>query len=154
MCVCPCSWNLLAEKPNYESVAHEGMRYKGSDIDFAARHAEVQTMKAGLTRHNFSFGEERPLYQSVYKAGFHPHNLNDAATRDHVALKKQIEEIRRSHFVLGNEKVDYISHQHEHLSGAEVMSPAEIQAQLEKNRKLKQYLQRTNFVIGDDPDYS
>ena len=71
-----------------------------------------------------------------------------------VKLKKQIEEIRRSHFVLGNEKVDYISHQHEHLSGAEVMSPAEIQAQLEKNRKLKQYLQRTNFVIGDDPDYS
>lgn len=130
------------------------MRYRGNDVDYTARTAEVKAMKVGLTRHNFSFGEERPLYQSVYKAGFHPHNLSDAATRDHAALKKQIEDIRRSHFVLGSEKVDYVSHQHEQMCGAEVMSPAEIQAQLEKNRKLKQYLQRTNFVIGDDPEYT
>ncbi len=122
------------EPVQYETVAHNAMQYRGNQNNFSALKEEVTNMKASLRKHNFSFGDERVHYASDYHRGFSsiPREAYANAKDKKTAMRGIIEDSRRCHFSLGNDRPEYRSvHLHADLldllleTGAEWIHEAE-----------------------------
>lgn len=87
----------------YQSVAHDGMTYRGNENDFSALKSEVKEMTATLRRHNFTFGDEKVSYQSDYQSGYGslPIESYRANLDKKSGMKAVIEDSRSCHFLLG-----------------------------------------------------
>ena len=57
------------ESVEYKTVGQESMAYHGNLNNFSKLKEEVKEMTATLRQHNFSFGDEKVLYQSDYNRG-------------------------------------------------------------------------------------
>jgi len=68
-------------------------------------------------------------------------------------LRKVIDETRRCHFSLGDDKTEYKSNTHRAQEGVSTNSSEDILQSIANAKKLKQQLQRTSFVVGFDPEY-
>jgi hypothetical protein len=140
------------EKVKYESVAHDAMKYRGNENNFSKLKEEVQTMTATLRRHNFNFGDEKVDYVSDSHAGYGSVPLGAYRNADKKAgMKEVIEDSRRCHFTLGNDRPVYQSNTHAAFAALE--GGNDVAKQLERAREMKQALQKTSIVIGDDSEY-
>lgn len=148
------SINFGTERPDYTSVAHQAMTYRGNGNDFNKMKEEVVALKTHLRKHNFSLGEEHVDYQSDYRRGFPPiasENYNHGDRK--AALKKVIEDTRKCHFSLGQDQVDYVSNTHRAQNIAPPSNASDVFKQMEHARQMKQQLQKTSIVVGFDPEY-
>jgi hypothetical protein len=146
------------EKINYRTVAHESMEYSGKSIEtFDKLKEEVKLMKQTLTKHNFSFGDEKVDYVSDYHRGYSdngiPMEAYSAPREKKQQMRSIIEDSRRCHFQLGNDRPVYESNTHQALRIIEGHSASDVSKQLEQAKDMKQALQRTSIVIGDDAEY-
>ena len=143
------------EKVAYETVAHESMKYRGNENNFSKLKEEVHNMTATLRRHNFNFGDEKVDYMSDSHAGYGsvPLDAYKEAINNKGGMKETIEEQRRCHFSLGNDKPKYISNTHSALKLIEGNSATDVFAQMQRAKEMKQALQKTSIVIGDDEEY-
>jgi hypothetical protein len=113
---------------------------------------QVKAMRPKLTKHSFTFGEDEHDYTTAYKQGFVP---LPRITRDTFAEETQraIDDIRKCHFVLGHDRVQYETNTQRVLRSIEGADPADIRTQLANARNMKRELMKTSVVIGDDPHY-
>ncbi len=143
------------ETVHYESVAHEGMKYKGNENNFAKLKQEVADMTATLRKHNFSFGEEKIKYETDNMRGYGSVPL--AAYRERMEnsskMRAIIEDTRSCHYSLGQDKIKYSTNTRDALETIKGHAPADVSAQLERAKEMKAALQKTSIVIGDDADY-
>lgn len=143
------------EKVEYETVAHEAMRYRGNENDFSKLKEEVTAMTANLRKHNFSFGDEKIVYESDYHRGYgslpaEAYSMTHTKKKD---IRQIIDDSRACHFSLGNDRPQYMSNTHAALKTIEGRSANDVSAQIERAKQMKAALQKTSFVIGDDEDY-
>lgn len=143
------------ERVQYESVAHDAMKYRGNENNFSKLKGEVQEMTATLRKHNFNFGDEKIEYQSDYNRGYGslPLEAYKYAQSKKADMKSTIEDQRRAHFSLGNDRPGYTSNTHEALRTIEGHGANDVSKQLERAKEMKAALQKTSIVIGDDTDY-
>ena len=143
------------EKVNYESVAHESMQYRGNQSTFDKMRDDIKEMTVTLRKHNFSFGDESVEYKSDYQRGYGslPLSAYAVAGNQRPVIRETINEQRRSHFSFGLEKVNYLSNTHAALKIIEGHPPGDMSKGLENARAMKEALQRTSIVIGDDQEY-
>lgn len=143
------------EKVNYQTVAHEAMRYRGNENNFGKLKEEVATMTATLRKHNFNFGDEKVNYVSDYQSGYGsiPIEAYKSASTGKAGMKAVIEDSRSCHFTLGNDRPHYLSNTHSALKIIEGHSANDVSKQLERAKEMKQALQKTSIVIGDDQEY-
>jgi hypothetical protein len=143
------------EKVRYETVAHEAMQYKGNENDFSKLQREVKDMKITLSRHNFTFGDEKVDYTSDYHRGYGAMApsvyANDAKKRQE--LRAVVDDSRSCHFSLGNDRPTYMSNTHAAMKVVDGQSAQDVSAQIARAKEMKAALQRTSIVIGDDADY-
>lgn len=144
------------EPTNYNTIAHDAMEYRGNTQNFEKTRKEIQTMKANLRKHNFNFGDDQVDYTSDYKRGYS--NVNEEnyklASSNRTAMAAIKQDLRATHWVLGHEKVNYLSDTHEALRSAEGESRAvDVQQNLLRAKQMKQELQKTSYIIGTDDDY-
>lgn len=143
------------EPVQYQSTAHEAMKYMGTVEDRARLKEEVKEMTATLRKHNFTFGDERVVYKTDYEAGYG--TVSADAYKESLMKKSKmrgiIEDSRSCHFNLGNDQPEYLSNTHSAFMSAEGRSASDVRAGLERARKMKAELQRTSIVIGDDAEY-
>ena len=143
------------ESVKYESVAHEAMEYRGTQANFSALKKEVGAMSANLRKHNFSFGEEKVLYQSDYSRGYGsvPKESYIKTTDKKDKMRAVIEDSRSCHFSLGNDRVDYLSNTQSALNQINGREANDSSASIERAAAMKAALQKTSFIVGDDEDY-
>lgn len=93
-------------------------------------------------------------YESDYQRGFKAFDSKDYQGAGKEELRTTVENIRKSHFSLGDEPdVDYLSATHQSLRSVEGYPPADTAKHAQMARELRQQLQKTTFTIGDDPEY-
>eukprot|EP00981_Chlorochromonas_danica_P013759 scaffold6837_cov171-Ochromonas_danica.AAC.6 len=143
------------EKPVYETVAQEAMRYRGTANNYNQLKEEVTHMTANLRKHNFTFGDDTPLYETDYHRGYGslPPQAYGQAKAKKESMKAVIEDSRACHFSLGNDRPDYLSNTHAALKTIEKHSANDVSKQIENAKQMKAALQKTSFVIGDDEEY-
>lgn len=143
------------EKVQYETVSHESMKYRGNENNFSKLKEEVQTMTATLRRHNFSFGDEKVSYMSDSHAGYGsvPLDAYKQAMAKKGDMKDTIDDQRRCHFSLGNDLPHYLSNTHSALKIVEGHSASNVFDEMQRAKQMKQALQKTSIVIGDDEEY-
>ncbi len=143
------------EKVNYETVAHQAMKYRGNENNFSKLKEEVQTMTATLRRHNFNFGDEKVDYVSDSHAGYGsvPLEAYKSAQANKTSMKETIDDQRKCHFSLGNDQPRYLSNTHSALKVIEGNSANDTFLQMQRAKEMKQALQKTSIVIGDDAEY-
>lgn len=132
------------------------MAYRGTDNDFSKLKQEVTEMKKTLTRHNFTLGDERVVYESDYHRGYGslPTEAYVKSKDKKEGMRKVIEDSRAAHFSLGNDRPTYLSNTHAALSIiTENSNDNDVAKQLERARQMKAALQKTSIVIGDDAEY-
>eukprot|EP01041_Mallomonas_annulata_P003340 gene3340-6610_t len=125
----------------------------GDREEFKSRRAEVVAMKQNLLKRNFTLGEEPVEYISDYQRGyaaFPPESYVKGGKED---MKHFLDDTRKCHFSLGQDKVDYTSNTSRALQNGATGSLVDAQKQSENCRELKKKLMMTSFVIGDDADY-
>lgn len=112
-------------------------------------------MTATLRKHNFSFGDEKIDYQSDYNRGYGslPLEAYKYAQAKQADMKMVIEDQRKAHFSLGNDRAGYMSNTHEALKTIEGHGANDVSKQLERAKQMKTALQKTSIVIGDDNEY-
>jgi hypothetical protein len=139
----------------YSSVAHEAMEYKGNENNFSKLKQEVKEMKTTLTRHNFTFGDEKVDYVSDYHRGYGSlpaeSYVHDKKKKD--SMRAVIEDSRACHFTLGNDRPHYLSNTHSALRVIEGHSAQDVSKGIEHAKQMKAALQRTSIIIGDDEEY-
>lgn len=143
------------EKVNYQTVQQEATVSRKSDMDFNKLKEDIAAMTASLRKHNFSFGEEKVEYISDQTRGYGSVPLEAYAQRSQALpkIRETIEDSRSCHFSLGLDKVVYESNTHGGFKSVSGATPAELQAQMLRLKKMKQALQTTSIVIGDDKEY-
>jgi len=123
--------------------------------DFTERQAEVAAMKKGLQKRNFTFGEEPVEYQSDYQRGYTALSPDFYSRNNRSEMKNTLEETRKCHFSLGHDpQADMYtsdSQRAQKLGASQNLS--EIKEHQENAKALKQQLQKTSFVIGNDEDF-
>lgn len=143
------------ERVVYETVAHEAMKYRGNENNFSKLKEEVQEMTTTLRRHNFTFGDEKVLYESDYQRGYGSISSDAYASMANrkKGMRAIIEDSRACHFSLGNDRPQYLSNTHAALKTIESHSATDVTAQIERAKAMKAALQKTSFIIGDDEEY-
>ena len=142
------------EQADYKSTMAECMTYREPTNDFASVKAQTELLKKELRKHNFTFGDEKVRYQTDYASGYgaaNPEHYKKGDERNEI--KKQIEEIRKCHFSLGNDNVEYISDMHRCMEVSANAPAHDVSAMLERARALKAALQQTTITIGDDSEF-
>ncbi len=149
------SINFGNEKVQYESVAHSAMHYRGNENNFSKLKEEVQAMTKQLRKHNFTLGDEKVEYESDYHRGYGSLPKESYAQRhlNKGNMAAVIEDSRKCHFILGNDRPQYLSNTHAALRVIEGHSPTDVFQQMERAKEMKQNLQKTSIVIGDDKEY-
>jgi hypothetical protein len=93
------------------------MSYQGNPTDFQQMRTEVNNLKTHLRRHQISMGNEQAPYTTDYREKFH---VNPGSCYDHgdrkAELRKVIEDTRKCHFSLGDDKPEYLSNTHRSVS--------------------------------------
>eukprot|EP01035_Chromulina_nebulosa_P021301 gene21301-27598_t len=153
------------EPVNYKTVAQESMEYKGNPLNFEERKNEITEMTRTLRKHNFTLGDDRVEYITDYQRGYKPmskevYQQHNDSKANMIKLKS---DLRKNHFVLGHEKVNYLTDTQEALRIAEGFGKAtstegesyglEVQKNIQRAKEMKQALQKTSYVIGDDYEY-
>lgn len=89
------------------------MAYHGNQTDFQQMKSEVAALKSNLRRHQISMGDAKIQYTTDYREKFqaNPENCYDHGDRK-AELRKVIEDTRKCHFSLGDDKPEYISNTH------------------------------------------
>mmetsp|Transcript_892 Transcript_892/g.891 ORF Transcript_892/g.891 Transcript_892/m.891 type:complete len:288 (-) Transcript_892:186-1049(-) len=143
------------EVPSYKSVAQEAMAYHGNQTDFQQMKSEVAALKSNLRRHQISMGDAKIQYTTDYREKFqaNPENCYDHGDRK-AELRKVIEDTRKCHFSLGDDKPEYISNTHRSQEGVAGSSTDDMMKAKEHARKMKENLQKTSFVVGFDAEYA
>lgn len=143
------------EPVDYQSVSHSAMEYKGSAANYIALKDEVNKMANTLRQHNFSFGEEKVVYQSDYSRGYGSVPLESyrAAPDRKTKMRAIIEDSRSCHFSLGNDSVRYESNTQHALAEVLSRNQEESKQSVERAKEMKAALQKTSFIIGDDDEY-
>lgn len=143
------------EAVEYSSVAHDSMLYKGNENNFSKLKAEVKEMKTTLTRHNFSFGDEKVDYVSDYHRGYGslPPESYVHDKKKKASMRAIIDDSRACHFSLGNDRPQYLSNTHSALQTIEGHSAQDVSKGIERAKQMKVALQRTSIIIGDDEEY-
>lgn len=143
------------EKVNYESVSHNAMKYQGNQNNFQKLKEEVQDLTANLRKHNFTFGDEKVLYESDYQRGYGSIPKESYAIDENKKkhMKSFVDDCRSCHFTLGNDRPHYLSNTHSALKIIEGHSANDITAQIERAKEMRQALQKTSIIIGDDQEY-
>ena len=143
------------EKVDYQTVQQEATLPRKSNVDFMKLKQDIAEQTASLRKHNFSFGEEKVEYISDQTRGYGSVPLEAYSQRQEALprIRETIEDSRSCHFSLGLDKVVYESNTHGGFKSVSGASPAELQAQMARLKKMKQALQTTSIVIGDDEKY-
>jgi hypothetical protein len=142
------------EDTDYRSEAQRSITHSGDDGTYIRNKKEVSNMKINLLKRNFTLGEEPVEYKSDYQRGFSSLNPELYRQKEKRAEMKQfVEETRRCHFVLGQDDIKYKSNAQESQEKSQLMTGADVRADTENARLLKQQLQKTSFIIGNDQDY-
>ena len=120
-------------------------------------------MTKTLRKHNFNFGDDVIDYTSDYQRGYgaidNNSYLSAGKAREHmIELKK---DLRKTHFSFGNDKTNYVSDTQSALRGPSLGSDGnsynranEVQKNIARAKQMKQELQKTSYVIGDDEEYA
>lgn len=148
------------EPVDYKTVAHDSMELTTrhmKEVKGPDRKAQEERTKA-LRRSHFTIGEEDGSkmsdYTTDYKNSFYHHGK---AYQDQIdrgdGISDMIQDLRSSHWNLGEEKIEYTTQTREEQKKFVQSSPEEIMSQRKKNADLKLSLQKTSFVIGDDEEY-
>ena len=131
------------------------MTYHGNTTDFQQMRTEVNNLKTHLRRHQISMGNEQAPYTTDYREKFH---ANPGSCYDHgdrkAELRKVIDDTRRCHFSLGDDKPEYLSNAHRSQGGVAGSNAEDMFKAKEHARKMKENLQKTSFVVGFDEDYA
>ena len=124
-------------------------------MDFMKLKQDIAEQTASLRKHNFSFGEEKTEYISDQTRGYGSVPLEAYSQRQEALpkIRETIQDSRSCHFSLGLDKVLYESNTHGGFKSVTGASPAELQEQMARLKKMKQALQTTSIVIGDDQEY-
>jgi hypothetical protein len=83
---------------------------KSDRLQYVQRKQEMSQMKTNLLRRNFSFGEEEVEYISDYQRGYvalSPEVYKSGLHRE--GMKEYLKDVRKCHFSLGQDEVDYKS---------------------------------------------
>lgn len=149
------SLNFGNEKVNYVTVAQESMKAHHNENDFAKIKSDVNQLKTNLRKHNFNFGDEKVSYVSDYNSGYGSIPIecfNNLEIKK--KMKEKVEDSRSCHFVLGCDRPNYTSNTHEALKIIENTTfKKDVKAEAERAKAMRQALQRTSIVIGDDAEY-
>jgi hypothetical protein len=145
------------------------MAYQGNTSDFQQMRNEVNNLKTHLRRHQISMGNEKVTYTTDYREKFqsNPEGCYSHGDRK-IELRKVIDDTRRCHFSLGDDKPDYLSNAHRSLppslprgsslvrsqEGVSASNSSDMWQAKEHARKMKENLQKTSFVVGFDEDYA
>lgn len=143
------------EPMDYKSVSQDAMQYQGNSNNFTQLKEEVKEMTATLRKHNFSFGDEKVLYQSDYARGYGsvPVEAYKKSDESKANMRFIIDDSRSCHFSLGNDKVSYISNTQIAQKSVEGRTGKDNQASADGAKAMKAALQKTSIVIGDDENY-
>jgi hypothetical protein len=143
------------ETVNYLTVQQEATLPRKSDVDWNEQKQAIATMTASLRKHNFSFGEEKVEYLSDQTRGYGSVPIKAYSQRQEAlpGIKATIQDSRSCHFSLGLDKVLYESNTHGGFKTVSGATPQELLAQRAALKKMKQALQTTSIVIGDDAEY-
>lgn len=144
------------EKPQYVTANSEAMRYNGNMNNFAKSREEVVALKAHLRKHNFTLGEETPLYVTDYASGFNAPKQTksyEQIAAEKEASRKKIEMSRSSLISFGQDRVEYISDTHRMQKGSSGISLELKEENAAMAANIKSRLQKQSIVIGDDPEY-
>ncbi len=144
------------EIPNYQSVAHAAMEFKGNQNDFNKQKAATTEMIATLRKHNFTLGDEKVDYTSDYTAGFGnlPIEAYFYAGQQRPIIRATINDNRACHFSLGHDPMKYESNTASALNFvASQANGNDVKLNLENAKKMKAALQKTSICIGDDAEF-
>lgn len=142
---------------DYSTVAKETMKWPGQltsaeRVEAKQRQADMQLR---LQKHSFTFGEEHIDYTTNAQRDFKRFETSaEEERRRRDDITRLTQEIKAAHFSLGNDYTEYKSNTQMSMeAAARAQREAGSTLNLEHIRAMKQALQRTSFVIGDDPDY-
>ena len=144
----PCYRTTMADALEFDQVALAAHNKNGS------MRAQAVKLKAALSGHNFVLGDD----SLSYKTTAHEAYTFDAKTARGArgALNPDLTaDLRREHFHLGDERVDYTTNARRSMQKP-LTSHARVCEMKEDSRRageLKDRLLRTSVVIGDDPVY-
>ena len=143
------------EQVNYETVQQAATKPREQTVDRDKLKEEIAEMTAALRKHNFSFGEEKIEYVSDQTRGYGsvPKDAYGQRQRALPKIRETIQDSRSCHFSLGLDKVDYKSNTHRAFESTAGATPAELASMRQRLKKMKQALQTTSIVIGDDEEY-
>uniref|UniRef100_A0A7S2V4L9 Uncharacterized protein n=1 Tax=Fibrocapsa japonica TaxID=94617 RepID=A0A7S2V4L9_9STRA len=141
------------DRPDYKSTSADAMVYRGGNGDYERMRGEAAKLKKELTTQSFTLGNDKPSYSTDYRDGYRQYDPRVVQHHKEEAKKGVMTDMRSSHFVLGTEKVEYETdtmRSQKMLANGMGENPLESK---ERNKALKQYLMKTNYEIGNDPDY-
>ena len=145
------------DKPDYRSEAvRTALPLESLHNDNYDRNkSDIRAMKESLLAPNFSLGEGRGYYSTEYTDEYVPLSPECYKQYDEkVKAKALVDDVKKAHFQLGQDTVDYRSNTQLALVGGNERTLAEAKEQQERNKALRQQLQKTSFTIGtDDNDY-
>lgn len=136
---------------NSEAMAYRGMLTADERAQQKRRQAEMQLR---LQKHSFTMGEDKTDYRTNTETAFVRYNTTreeDAARKGDI--QRLTQEIKAAHFSLGHDQVEYQSNTHMAMEHAARAQSSAEPADAQRIRQMKLALQKTSFVIGDDPDY-
>lgn len=142
---------------DYRTVAKETMKWPGQQTptERAESKRKQAEMQLRLQKHSFTFGEEQTDYTTNAQRDFKRFDTSaEEERRRKDDITRLTQEIKAAHFSLGNDTSVYKSNTHQSMeSAARAQREVGNTNNIEQIRAMKQALQRTSFVIGDDPDY-
>jgi hypothetical protein len=146
------------DKTSYVSNAADAMAYQGNSNDFAKSKEDIEAMKSNLRKANFSLGEEKKLegiteYEDRYNSPKKMRTYQDLVNEKD-KQRKIIEDTRKAHFNLGQDKVVYQTNTQRAQSASAGVSAKENAENAGLAADIRKKLQVQSIVIGDDPEYS
>jgi hypothetical protein len=143
------------EAVDYTTVQQDASKVRKSDVDRNKLKKDIEVMTAALRKHNFTFGEEKVEYISDQTRGYGSVPIAAYRQRQEALphIRETIEDSRSCHFSLGLDKVNYESCTHQALRTCAGAPAKDMKAEMDRTKALKQALQRTSIVIGDDEKY-
>jgi hypothetical protein len=146
-------------EPEFTSTAHVGMAggVAGDNLnDFKKTRDLTNKLKKELRTHNFSLGDDKVDYTTDHQRGFQPYTREQQQAVRGSLAKEVKADLRKCHFEFGHDEPVWetdVMASHWKVADQISKSGRNPGADKDKAKKLKAELQKTSFIIGDDPEY-
>lgn len=142
------------DKPEYVSEYTRLTSAVGEPNEFKKTKQDAKKLKDTLSKRNFDLGNETNLdYTSDSRRNLVAHSPDEYRKNlMRSETKAYLEDTRKCHFSLGQDRVDYKTNTQLALTGGSSASEGERMEHMQNVRDMKTKLTKTSFQLGDDDD--